>query len=383
MPPHCTENALRLPRGIMSVAGDDDGPWAEDLLLAGGWSSDGRHVVLGVDGGATSTVCVALECTESTDTRADGCTDGSDGRPEDEENRIVGRGVAGCSNSNSVGETAARRALEDAMAAALTAGSLPRAAVRSVCLCLAGVDRPDDVSMVTRWMRDIFAHDPQIRVHNDAIAALASGTEGTMYGAVLIAGTGTIAYGVGEGGREERASGGGPVFGDRGSAYAIAVEGLSAVMRAEDGRGPPTLLHKEILGHLGLSSAQELIGWAYKDSQWGRIAALTPIVKFCAARKDFEAARILEESTKELALSVSAVAKKLELAGPDGTKSFPLVLVGGVLDPQNDGGCDVTRKLEENLAKMVPQAKIVRPKVEPAFGAALLAKIAYKKTLIK
>lgn len=53
-------------------------------------------------------------------------------------------------------------------------------------------------------------------VYNDAIAALASGTAGKKYGCVLIAGTGTIAYGFSEEGKVARSSGLGPLLGDQG-----------------------------------------------------------------------------------------------------------------------------------------------------------------------
>lgn len=48
------------------------------------------------------------------------------------------------------------------------------------------------------------------------MAALASGTMGKLHGCVLIAGTGTIAYGFTEDGREARAAGAGPILGDWG-----------------------------------------------------------------------------------------------------------------------------------------------------------------------
>lgn len=48
------------------------------------------------------------------------------------------------------------------------------------------------------------------------MAALSSGTMGKLHGCVLIAGTGTIAYGFTEDGREARAAGAGPVLGDWG-----------------------------------------------------------------------------------------------------------------------------------------------------------------------
>lgn len=64
--------------------------------------------------------------------------------------------------------------------------------------------------------REIFPNDVRCFVHNDAVAAMASGTMGKLHGCVLIAGTGTITYGYTEDGREARAAGAGPVLGDWG-----------------------------------------------------------------------------------------------------------------------------------------------------------------------
>ena len=64
--------------------------------------------------------------------------------------------------------------------------------------------------------RDIIPSHVWLYVQNDAVAALASGTMGKLHGCVLIAGTGTIAYGFTEDGRETRAAGAGPILGDWG-----------------------------------------------------------------------------------------------------------------------------------------------------------------------
>ena len=60
--------------------------------------------------------------------------------------------------------------------------------------------------------------------------------------------------------------------------------------------------------------------WAYRDSQWSRMAALVPVVKACAAGGDGEALRVLREGIAELALSVKAVAAALQLGATGGVK---------------------------------------------------------------
>jgi N-acetylglucosamine kinase-like BadF-type ATPase len=194
---------------------------------------------------------------------------------------------------------------------------------------------------------------------------------GMLHGCVLIAGTGSIAYGFTEGGKEARAAGAGPVLGDWGSGYGIAAQALTAVIRAYDGRGPDTMLTSSILQILGLSGPDELIGWTYLDTSWARIAALVPVVVSCAEAGDQVANKILHDSVQELALSVKAVVQRLGLAGEDGNDSFPLVMVGGVLEANKRW--DIGKEVMTCISKDYPRAVPIRPKVEPAVGAAMLA----------
>uniref|UniRef100_A0A2P2JZ22 N-acetyl-D-glucosamine kinase n=1 Tax=Rhizophora mucronata TaxID=61149 RepID=A0A2P2JZ22_RHIMU len=161
-------------------------------------------------------------------------------------------------------ETAARETLEQIMADALSKSGSNRSAVRAVCLAVSGVNHATDEQRILNWLRYIFPSHVQLYVQNDAVAALASGTMGKLYGCVLIAGTGTIAYGFTEDGREARAAGAGPTLGDWGSGYGIAAQALTAVIREHDGRGPQTTLTSSILQALGLSSPDELIGYSFE-----------------------------------------------------------------------------------------------------------------------
>ncbi|CAN1227839.1 N-acetyl-D-glucosamine kinase [Linum grandiflorum] len=322
----------------------------------GGTGSAG--VVLGVDGGTTSTVCVCMPFLDFTDTSPDPLP-------------VLARAVAGCSNHNSVGETAARETLEHVMNEALAKSGSTMSAVRAVCLGVSGVNHPTDQERVLDWLRDIFPGHVKLYVCNDAVAALASGTMGRLHGCVLIAGTGCISYGIADDGREARASGAGPVLGDWGSGYGIAARALTAVVRAHDGRGPQTKLTNKLLKTIGLSSPDEIIGWTYADSSWARIAALVPEVVSCAEDSDEVADKILVNAVQELASSVKAVAERLSLCGEDGKGRFPVVMVGGVLEANK--GWDIGNEVMKCIRRHFSGAYAVRPQVEPAVGAALLA----------
>ncbi|XP_072966703.1 uncharacterized protein [Typha angustifolia] len=320
--------------------------------LAGG-------VILGLDGGTTTTVCVCLPAAMPV------------ASPLPDPIPVFSRAVAGCSNHNSVGEDAAMETLEQVMAEALSLACADRAAVQAICLGVSGVNHPTDQQRILNWLRGIFPSHVKLYVENDSVAALASGTMGKLHGCVLIAGTGTIAYGFTEDGREARAAGAGPVLGDWGSGYGIAAQALTAIIRAHDGRGPQTTLTRDILNKLELSSPDELIGWTYADPSWARIAALVPIVVSSAEDGDDVANKILHDSVQELADSVIAVVRRLKLCGEDGKGTFPLVMVGGVLEANKKW--DIGREVMYCVSKVYPGAHPIRPEVEPAVGAALLA----------
>lgn len=326
----------------------------------GGGSNWG--VVLGIDGGATSTTCVCMRVGIIIDD-TEAC--------DPESLPILGRAVGGSSNYNSVGEVAAKNNLEQVMAKTLEKSGTNRFAVRAICLGVSGVNHHKDRQWILNWLRDIFPGHVNFLVENDSIAALASGTMGKLHGCVLISGTGSIACGFTNDGRESRAGGAGPILGDLGSGYGIAAQALTAVVRAHDGRGPQTILSENILRTLDLSSPDEIIRWTYADTSWARIAALVPVVLSSAEVGDEVANKILHDSVLELASCVKAVVQRLKLCGEDGNSAFPLVMVGGVFE--NNKSWDIANEILKCILKDYPGAIPIRPKVEPAIGAALLA----------
>lgn len=152
--------------------------------------------------------------------------------------------------------------------------------------------------------------------------------EGALAGAagiLLIAGTGSGAWGRAEDGRTARCGGWGMVVGDEGSGYAIARAALQAALRAADGRGEATTLLPELLAALGVAEPGEVparIGTAEK----GEIAALAPLVFRQASSGDAVAGRIVDEAVTELARHVHALIDRL---GP-WSAPVPVVLHGGV-----------------------------------------------------
>ncbi len=170
------------------------------------------RLVIGIDGGGTSTAAWLA----------------------DETGHILGKGEAGASNIKAVGLEPGLAALDASIASAFAQAKLPPREVDLACLGLAGFDRPEDIAILERWNRDRSAAY-RLHVVNDGDLVIAAGTpEG--WGIGLIAGTGSIAVGIGPNHRKTRAGGWGPLFGDEGSAYFVALAALRLTAHRADGR---------------------------------------------------------------------------------------------------------------------------------------------------
>src|SRR4051812_45105915 len=238
--------------------------------------------VLGIDGGGTKTVCLLA----------------------DERGLIVSEGRGPGANLHAAGEHGVEQVLRDVIAEAIGDRTIVPAAI---CLGIAGVDRADEARTVHDVMRRI-GHRSRVLVVNDALIALVAGA-GDAPGIVIIAGTGSIAYGRNAHGEAARAGGWGHMIGDEGSGYWIGREALAAVMRAADGRGPATGLTREILAHFNVEDESRLPRIVY-DREVPRmsVAALGPIVQRVAEQGDAVTTRILERAAEELVLTARSVA---------------------------------------------------------------------------
>jgi N-acetylglucosamine kinase-like BadF-type ATPase len=181
-------------------------------------------------------------------------------------------------------------------------------------------------TMIRRWAEQTRLTD-KLQVVNDALPMLFCATPDGC-GVALISGTGSLAYGRREDGMTARAGGWGYLFGDEGSAYGIAVEGLRAVAKCTDGRGPATRLQESFLAALGGIRAQDLITVIYDPKMTrSQIAELCPLVFEAQQASDPVATQIVETAACQLAETIAAVALQLGYE----TRRFPLALTGGVL----------------------------------------------------
>lgn len=305
------------------------------------------RLVLGIDGGGTKTVAWLAD------------------RDPAGDRSVIGRGISGPANPQTVGLAKAAQSVGRAVAAAFEDAAVELAPVSAAVLALAGSDRDENRTFLQDWAkRRRLAR--RFRLVNDAVAVLAAGSpDGS--GVALIAGTGSLAFGLNPAGHTARAGGWGFRFGDEGSGYAIAVAGLRAAAKYADGRGPETRLLEKLLARLEIHKPPELISAISRmGTDPATIAALAGTVCGAAEEGDAVARRIVDEAAGELASMISAVVRKLGFA----TAGFPLALAGGALL----GSETLQRCLNGHLDCLGLSPDPVAEVPEPVAGAVKLAR---------
>ena len=295
--------------------------------------------IIGIDGGGTGTVGILTT----------------------ETGRCLAQVQSGPSNYHVVGEAKTQTVLKSVVEELCEKAGIPSTSAIHFCLGMAGLGRAADRKIIGRICDELGISENRILTH-DAHIALVGGTE-KQHGVIVISGTGAIVYGINADGKEARASGWGYLLGDEGSGYDIAIKGLRAVARAADGRGSSTELTNRILNALELKEPGDLIRWVHAASR-DAIAQLAKIVFDAARTTDRTAAQIVDAAAEELVCAANSVVKQLKLVG-----AFDIVLSGGNLIHQPM----FADKLRRQFARVAPEALVLLPKHEPAYGAVLVA----------
>lgn len=236
-------------------------------------------------------------------------------------------------------------------------------ACRMLCIGAAGISNPATRVHLQNALQAGGYHG-SVTFTGDQQTAL-YGALGGPGGIVLIAGTGSICYGQSTDGREARSGGWGSLMDDEGGGFALGRDALAAVVRAEDGRIAPTVLHDAVFKALQVGAVRELIGKIYAPGFGKReVAALAPLVGAAAEQGDAAALQIVEKAGRELALLVCPVAEKL------GLQSARIAFAGSVLQK-----CAPVRSAAQTqLQTLLPQLTLAEPQGDAAAGAVLLAR---------
>ncbi len=301
---------------------------------------------LGIDGGGTKTTCAVGD-----------------------EARLLAMATAGASNIVRVGEAQARESLQGSVRQACAAAGIAPEQVVRTCVGGSGAARPELAEVVKSILAEILT--TPIDVVGDMQIALEAAFD-CGPGVIVIAGTGSIAYGRDQEGRTARAGGWGFAIGDEGSAHWIGRAAVSALLRAADLTGETS----ESRRHSSSSFAAALFNaWGVTSlADLARAANSIPPPDFAAlfpavtASKDDLATQVLSSAGRELAYVANVVIRRL--FAEDRTASVPVAMTGGVFRHAST----VRQVFYNELRTLDPRAEVRSQIVEPVEGALRIAR---------
>ncbi|MGH9900190.1 MAG: N-acetylglucosamine kinase [Pyrinomonadaceae bacterium] len=307
-------------------------------------------LTLGVDGGGTKTTAIIA----------------------DQNDRLLGEGIAGPSNPLRVGIMTAASNIEEAVEKACLQAGVNRHMILAAEIGLAGVR----LLAIRRQMHEalqVLGINP-IEVVTDADIALAGATNGKP-GLVIIAGTGSNCCGLNAIGEKAWAGGWGPIAGDEGSGIEMAKRALQMVARASDGRGRETLLTKAACEYFAAVSVDDLARAIYEPNITNdRIAGFGKFVVKAAEEGDPVALKIVSKAGRQLAMMAIAVIHKLGIE----RERFPIAYVGGVFA----AGELILSPIRKEIEAVAAEAFLAPPEVLPAVAATRVARALLQQTVL-
>ncbi len=302
-------------------------------------------IYLGIDGGGSKTSCLIGD-----------------------ETSVLGAGTGAASNVVRVGEAQARESLATAIHQACVTANLNPSAISSVCVGLAGAARPEIGQLVRRVVSDLLPGEirrDQIQVVGDHVIALEAAF-GSGPGVIVIAGTGSIAYGRNHEGQTARAGGWGFAISDEGSGHWIGRTAVAAAIGAWDENPAENVpLIEILLKSWHLETIEQLVP-AANATPLPDFAALFPSVLSLADAGDRIARDVLSQAGTHLATLAGTLLRRLF------PNSEPVLVAvsGGVFA----SSALVRQVFYNTLSSARPNATLNPSVIEPVRGALELAR---------
>lgn len=266
-----------------------------------------EYTIIGIDGGGTHTRGVLYR-----------------------EGNLIATSKAGTTRIGSVGVGEACERTLNVIMDLCHQSNIESSEVDAIVVGLAGVWLEEEKQRCANLIRTLarghkFVISDMI-VTSDAELAL----EGAFFGErgiITIVGTGSIALARNTDGGMERCGGWGIELDDEGSGAWIGREGLTAAVRAIDGRGKPTVMTEKLVDfYQGIDLNQpRTIVKAYNDGAF-QYHSLTPTVMRSAEEGDEVCLNIIKRSSKYLLELPQALSKYFEGA------TAKVALMGGIID---------------------------------------------------
>ena len=290
-------------------------------------------VFLGIDGGGSKTSCLIGD-----------------------EKSVLGSGMAAGSNVVRLGENSARQALHEAIRHACASANVIPAQIQRACAGLAGAARPEVQDAVRRIIAEVISGNIEITSDMEITLEAAFG-EGP--GVIVIAGTGSIAYGRNVQGQTARAGGWGFAISDEGSGYWIGKTAVATAVK-EGEQIQDTCLLKAIAKSWGVTTHQQVV-MAANGMPAPDFAALFSVVQKAAEKQNKQAREVLTQAGKELVVLAEDVLSRVFTEAD----SVPVAMSGGVFAHSSQ----VREVFYNRLSKEYPNVQLIEDVVEPVHGA--------------
>jgi glucosamine kinase len=307
---------------------------------------------LGIDGGGSKTTCSVAD-----------------------DSSVLATVTAGASNVTRVGEARARQALHQAIRDACNAAGVAPRQIHRACIGVAGTGSPQIADTIRRVAAELIPGE--IEVTGDIQIAMAAAF-GAAPGVIVIAGTGSIAYGRDAQGKTARAGGWGFATSDEGSAHWIGRTTVTRLLRAIDqaaadqenhepsavGTSP---LFRNLKAAWNVQTLDEFVRTANSSPDF---AALFPAIVAAPDGGDALAQRVLQQAGEELAQLAGIVVRRLFSEAATSPPNIQLAMAGGVFRYSQlvrDVFCSEVRKLDSRL-------QVNSQVIDPVAGALLIAR---------
>jgi glucosamine kinase len=288
---------------------------------------------LGIDGGGTKTRCAVGD-----------------------EKSVLATGTSTSCKVQRVGEACAHDALAAAIHEACVQAGVSPSQITRTCAGVTGAGRPEIANALRRLIGSVVSGD--IEVVGDVDVAFEDAF-GSGPGVLVIAGTGSIAYGRNAAGETARAGGWGHTVSDEGSGYWIGREAVKAALRQHDAQRCSALL-SELMVALGLNEFDDFIV-RINDDPPPDYAALFPVAQHSADEGDKVALAVLEHAAKELAhLTQGLILKLFREKTP-----VEMAIYGGVFTASNQ----LRESFSRTVRGLLPHTWFSSKVVDAARGA--------------
>ncbi|SFA76925.1 BadF-type ATPase [Cohnella sp. OV330] len=277
----------------------------------------------------------------------------------DERGKLVGRAIAGSTNSQFDTVDEIQSAIRSGVAEALASAGIAAADLSAIYTAMPVLR----IEIIEQALDTLVGGNTALHISDEFTFSLFGAIQ-ERRGSLALAGTGSFA-GVRNQGGFAAVGGWGAMIGDEGSGTHIGQQALAACARMTDGRGPSTMLLEQILRLWHLPRLLDVMIKLYAtklNEQRKLVASLCPLVGQCAASGDEVAVRILNDAAGQLADQM------VHLIGKTDAHDLPLTVSGGVWKSSPLLFRSFGRRVQESY----PQVAILPPKFDPVIGGIML-----------